>query len=501
MKKTNRFNQTETLPFPIFDSVEHYYKKSHIGPVRSYAKLRLANIIKDQQNINSDWLLVYLELADRFLIRYLKGVSGPINTFNRFKVEVERFTLWLVIEHKKNPLELEADDITAYLKFLSAPKISWISAYNTKRLIYDGDKISVNDHWKPFWARRPKGTKLPSFKPNDENAQELRRQYDFNLIASYAPTNSTLKAALRALSPFFNFLIDQQKKAETEAKCNGDKSCLISTQMHYKNPVTEAAHKFKKQNLIPSIELADGRKNSLNKRQWNLIIETLITLRDAPNATENQRKKWTRALFIITFMKANMLRVSEISKTRFFNPKMSNIRKVVGAEKKREYWEYSFIGIGNKKRIVVLPSELLTYLVDYRRSRGLSDDFPDENDHSPLIARLKAKLDNNGNIIQEYALTYPAIRDQIQFVFNAVVKHIEKKAQEKNVNLNKDIRYLKKASTFWLRHTGANMALDDGEDILSVSENLGYTDCRMVNQIYNKDNHIRKAAIASKRKV
>lgn len=124
MKKTNRFNQTETLPFPIFDSVEHYYKKSHIGPVRSYAKLRLANIIKDQQNINSDWLLVYLELADRFLIRYLKGVSGPINTFNRFKVEVERFTLWLVIEHKKNPLELEADDITAYLKFLSAPKIS-----------------------------------------------------------------------------------------------------------------------------------------------------------------------------------------------------------------------------------------------------------------------------------------------------------------------------------------------------------------------------------------
>ena len=491
-----------TLPFPIFDSVDHYHSRSwSSGPVRCHAQPRLTAIIKDAQNIEADWSPTYLEVADRFLLKYLKGESGPANTFNRFKVEIERFTLWLVIEHKKNPLELEASDITEYLEFLATPKSTWVSAYNTIRLTGNGDNATVNPDWRPFWARRPKGVKLPSVKSGDAISSEQRRQFDRELVDSYSPSLATIAASPRALSPFYNYLIDHQKRTETEARRTGDYSALISTVMNSTNPVPDAAKILRKQHLIPNPELAKGRSNSLTQRQWDFILEALVALKDDTNATELQRKKWTRSLFIMTFMKANMLRISEICRTSAFNPKMSDLRKVSIPSEDFEYWEYSFLGKGSVRRTVLLPEGVLPYLVDYRRSRDLANDYPDDDDHAPLLAHLKAKRDRNGTVTQEHPLTYNAARDQIQLVFNKTVKYMENKERELGISYEKDIDALKQASTHWLRHTGASMALDDGEDISSVSETLGHTNHQVTNQIYNGHLNVRKLAAAPKRKV
>jgi len=475
---------SEIHPFPIFDSVDYYHTRSWSeGPVRAKATRLLSLALKDTPN--ADWSPIYLEIADQFLCNYLNGYNGPTNTFNRFKNEIERFTLWLVIEHKKNPMELEPNDISNYIDFLESPKKTWVCAYNTTRLITDGDEVMVNPNWHPFWARRPKGIKLPSLKSRDPVLREQRRQNDAELIAAYSLSHSSLGASLRALSPFYNFLIDQQKQAENLSRRAGIHTGLISTCMSTVNPVPDAAKKLRKQYSLPNPELAKGKSNRLTQRQWDFIISALVSLRDAPNATELQRKKWIRCLFMMTFMKANMLRISEVCKSVVFNPKMGDIRKTILSSESREHWTYSFIGKGSVRRRVVIPEGLLTYLVDYRRSRGLTSDYPEENDGAPLLAHLKAELDSKGNIVKERPLTYHATRDQIQLVFNKTVQFIEQKASELGVDYKEDILAIRQASTHWLRHTGAIMAIEDGEDISCVSDTLGHTHTRITDQIYN----------------
>lgn len=493
---------SEIRPFPIFDSVDYYHTRSWSdGPVRTNATRLLALAINDTPNPKADWSSIYLEIADQFLCNYLSGKNGPVNTFNRFKTEVERFTLWLVIEHKKNPMELESNDISDYIEFLASPKTTWVSAYNTTRLITDGDEIMVNSNWHPFWARRPKGIKLPSLKSKDPVLCEQRRQSDSEVIAGYSLGHSSLGASLRALSPFYNFLIDQQKQTETQSRRTGIHSGLISPCMSTINPVPAAAKRLRKQYSIPNPELAKGKSNRLTQRQWDFIINALISLRDAPGATELQRKKWIRSLFMMTFMKANMLRVSEVCKSAVFSPKMGDIKKTIVHSESREYWEYSFVGKGSVRRKVVLPEGLLTCLSDYRRSRGLTSDYPEENDDAPLLAHLKAELDSKGNIVRERPLTYAATCDQIQLVFDKTAQYVEKKASELEVDYKEDILAIRQASTHWLRHTGAIMALEDGEDVSCVSDTLGHTDSRITYQIYNDHNAKDNIKSVSRRRV
>ncbi len=491
---------SEIHPFPIFDSVDYYHTRSWSeGPVRAKATRLLSLALKDTPN--ADWSPIYLEIADQFLCNYLNGYNGPTNTFNRFKNEIERFTLWLVIEHKKNPMELEPNDISNYIDFLESPKKTWVSAYNTTRLITDGEEVMVNPNWLPFWARRPKEIKLPSLKSKDPVLREQRRQSDSELIAAYSLGHSSLGASLRALSPFYNFLIDQQKQTETQSRRTGTHSGLISPCMSTINPVPAAAKKLRKQYSIPNPELAKGKSNRLTQRQWDFIINALISLRDAPNATELQRKKWIRSLFMMTFMKANMLRVSEVCKSAVFSPKMGDIKKTTVHSENRKYWEYSFIGKGSVRRKVVLPEGLLTYLADYRRSRGLTSDYPEENDKAPLLSHLKADLDSKGKIVQERPLTYGATCDQIQLVFDKAAQYVEQQASKLGVDYKEDILALRQASTHWLRHTGAIMALEDGEDVSCVSDTLGHTDSRITDQIYNDHNAEDNIKSVSRRRV
>jgi len=229
-------NTPEIFPFPIFDSIEYYHSESWLdGPIRSNATRILTRIINSTHELSKDWSPIYLQLADRFLCKHL----GQANTFNRFKNEIERFTLWLAIEHKKNPMELDSNDINDFLEFLETPKKTWVSAYNSPRVTSNDDKVILNTDWRPIRARRPKGVKLPPLNSSDPLLRELRHQSDRELINSYSPKISSIAASIRALRPFYNYLIHQQKMTEKGFRETGDNSGLISTEMNISNPISD----------------------------------------------------------------------------------------------------------------------------------------------------------------------------------------------------------------------------------------------------------------------
>ena len=98
-------------------------------------------------------------------------------------------------------------------------------------------------------------------------------------------------------------------------------------------------------------------------------------------------------------------------------------------------------------------------------------------------------------------MSYSATRDQIEFALNKAAEYIELKAKELGVNYDKDILAIQQASTFSLRQTGAYMALEDGEDISSVAENLGHVNSRVTAQIHSQQNPENRAKYISRRRV
>ena len=94
--------------------------------------------------------------------------------------------------------------------------------------------------------------------------------------------------------------------------------------------------------------------------------------------------------------------------------------------------------------------------------------------------------------------------EQIQLIFDKTADYVQK---QKDAGLLKeipmkefkeDIDTLRRASTHWIRHTGASMALGDGEDIKEISDTLGHSDQRITEKIYSIREH---ALRATKRRV
>ena len=145
-------------PFPLFDSSSEI-RSGPLGLVGNQATKRLSEVVLEQTQIDRDWTSPYMKIARSFLKSHLPA-DGNSNTFNRFRSEIERFTLWLAIKHKKNPLELRHTDILDYLGFLEDPDRQWVSAYRTTRITYDNGVGTMNEGWCPFWARIPKGIQI-----------------------------------------------------------------------------------------------------------------------------------------------------------------------------------------------------------------------------------------------------------------------------------------------------------------------------------------------------
>lgn len=462
-----------TSPFPLFDS-EKEFRSARLGVIGSQATAQLSKIVRGYTE--RDWANLYLEIARDFLKSHLPD-QGNHNTFNRFKSEIERFTLWLSIKHQKNPLELQDTDIIAYLNFLKNPDRTWVSAEKPKRIVVKEGKSFICDDWCPFWARTPKSVKIPEYdrnKSKEENRQ-IRANYVDRVVQVYTPKATTLAAALRALSAFYNYLIKQQLETNCSDTSGDDSSRLISDKIR-PNPVINAKKWLKQHETDQESSEAFGSTHCLSQRQWEFTLNTASEMRKA------NPDRWTRAWFLIAFLKVNFLRISDLCRSAAGTPKMNDIKY----NPELDCWVFQIRHKGKFEREVVLPDEFLEYVKVYRRSRNFSSDLPQPCDEEPLVSKLP-RWDKPGTVAEgkpDMSISPGVARADIDAVFKYAQSYVARQEIIQSKSFSEDIEVLSKASAHWLRHTGASMALDDGVDLIALQNNLGHGDLRLTQDHY-----------------
>lgn len=450
-----------TLPFPLFDSAEEFHSNQP-GPVSTRAESQLADAVN--QYTDANWASVYLLIANSFLNKYLQSNT---NTFNRLRSEIERFSLWLVLKREKHPFEVNDRDILAYLKFLKTPDREWVAVRSTTRTIRVDGETRINSDWCPFWARAPKGERPPAFDPTlsrQQNAQ-LLADYHARVVAEHTVKTATLEAALRALSMYFNYLIEILEDGLSDLKY-ADISSVFRLEKHrFVNPVKKVKKTFRQQTSLDEESGAMGSAHCLTPRQWQFTLEAADEMR------HNNPKRWTRAWFMVVFLKECYLRVSEISRTTIGIPRMSDIVYV----RDRNRWLFIVQCGGRTARGVVLSEIALSTLKTYRHLRGLTTSLPASNDHSPLIAKLgeRHKGSMSNNECTQASVSVGKACEDIYAVFKYTQSYIARQQVHHSTSLQNDIDALGEASPLWLRHTGAVMALERGVDIVTLQVDLG----------------------------
>lgn len=403
-----------------------------------------------------------MEIATHFLASYLPPVGNP-NTFNRFRCEIERFTLWLTIKHRKHPLELVDDDILDYLRFLGDPDRRWVAAHNTTRVIQAGKEASVNSGWRPFWAKTPKGISAPKYDSTKSKAQntQIRADYDAELISNYSAKTTTLEAALRALGPFYKCLIEAQTKEYRLSNPINSELLLLGDKKLITNPVSRAKKWFKQQHGGDCTAAPLGLTHRLTERQWRFTLEAANELR------LYNPHRWTRAWFLIAFLKANFLRVSDLCRSPFGTPRMSDITYV----SEQDHWVFSFRRGNHFAGKTILPDDFLKYLRIYRESRGLSPALPTPQDHTPILSKIgpRKKTLSDPDTQRESSIAVATACEDTQAVFQYAQSYIRRQQEKVSESLSDDIAVLKRASSYWLFHTGVSVMLKSGT-LLSITQ-------------------------------
>lgn len=133
-----------------------------------------------------------------------------------------------------------------------------------------------------------------------------------------------------------------------------------------------------------------------------------------------------------------------------------------------DIWTLKVKGKGGKIRHITLNSALMQELVRYRRSLGMTTDYPGPDEALPLIRSLQA---NKHDHVTTRVLS-GLIREIAQFLIA--------RTQDSHI-----IERLKLATTHWLRHTNATHRLMAGASLHSTSDELGHANLETT-RIYAK---------------
>jgi site-specific recombinase XerD len=357
------------IPTPLFDS--------------------LANMLATDHAIttNLNYNLKYpadLTIAKDFILSYRASEA----TFNAYRREVERIMQWSWLVQSKSILELSRHDIESYLEFCQAPPKKWIGTKNSPRFILkDGNRLP-NPEWRPFVVSVSKAEFKHGVKPQ---------------IEQYSLSERALREMLAINSSFYNFMI-QENRIQA-------------------NPIGQLRQKNKfirKQQSTTIIR-------RLSDLQWSFVIETAeIMATDNPIMHE-------RTLFIMTALYAMYLRISELTASERWIPKMRDFNQDLDGN-----WWFTTVGKGNKQRTISVSNQMLAALQRYRTSLNLTS-LPSPSDMRPLI--LKAK--GTGAITSTRQ-----IRAIIQGCFDHAITRMlaDGFAQE--------AEQLQSVTVHWLRHTG-----------------------------------------------
>lgn len=327
------------------------------------------------------------------VLKFLKSHSDTVTTFNNYRTQVERLLLWAWSKRGKPFTEFVRSDVEDYLDFCREPDPSWISTSITNRFQLRDGIYEPNPEWRPFSMRTNKATA----KVAAENSRDVP-------APTFKMADSSLKQVYAVMNSLFGY-------------CTADR-------IMERNPCILIKRDLRKKQ---SRELKIPQQKSLSKLQWTFLLETAeLMATESPQIGE-------RTLFCIVMLFGCYLRVSDLVGNGEWKPAMGSFVR------ERDAWWYHVVGKGNVQAKIAVKPDCISYLVRYRRTRGLPD-YPAPNDGEPLLRTVHGRAGMKGR----------QLRDDVQSVLDRTVERMKVEGFE-----DYEITELRSASLHWLRHTGA----------------------------------------------
>lgn len=305
-------------------------------------------------------------------LAFLNAYAGNSGTFNTYRRETERLLQWAWHEKKKTLPQLKRVDIEDYIRFCQNPPDKWRGNRKELRYLEQNGSRAPNPAWRPFC----------------DQLEQL--------------SQSALQSIFASIGTLFNFLVSED---------------YVLT-----NPVAQIRQKSKfirKDQQVKPIR-------RLSQIQWHYVLTGTQSLADSDPIHE-------RTLFMLSILYGLYLRISELTDTAKWSPKMRDFAK----DSKGNYW-FTTVGKGNKVRQIAVSDSVLRSLVRWRRSLGLSD-YPTPTEDTPLLPRLSGHgaLSNTASIRRIINTCFDTGYDLLM-----------------RAGLNEEAENLKHATVHWLRHTG-----------------------------------------------
>lgn len=320
-------------------------------------------------------------------LNFLRCYTGSQGTFNSYRREIERLLHWSSLIVEKRLTEVKREDIESFVFFCQSPPKNWIGVSKLPRFITKNSKRIPNPKWRPFVVTVSKVQHRKGRQPEVKN---------FEL------SQGALRELFAILSSFFNYLLQEE---------------YIRA-----NPVALIRQKSK---FVRKISQPKIRR--LSKLQWHYVINTAMRL------AENNPRVHERTLFISSILYSMYLRISELTASSRWVPKMNDFFRDSDGR-----WWFMTVGKGNKQRQIAVSEAMLVALKRWRRHLNLTP-LPSPADTTPLLPRIKGK-----GPIQ----STNSIRKIVQYCFDQAVHQLKENGFEEEAD------GLIEATVHWLRHTG-----------------------------------------------
>lgn len=143
----------------------------------------------------------------------------------------------------------------------------------------------------------------------------------------------------------------------------------------------------------------------------------------------------------------------------------------------KERWWLEIVGKGDKARLVPATAELMTELMHYRISLGLTS-LPGHDDTTPLLRPIIGPVK-------------PMARTAVHEIVKALVRATADRLRlEGDADSLAAAAHIEQASTHWLRHT-AGSHLSDKADLKVVRDNLGHANIATTNVYVHSEDDAR----------
>ncbi|MAT94786.1 MAG: integrase [Halioglobus sp.] len=182
--------------------------------------------------------------------------------------------------------------------------------------------------------------------------------------------------------------------------------------------------------LTPATDDVIVQERFLDQETWEHLKTYIAAL---PQGTRREIEHFERIRYLFHFLYLLAPRVSEIA-----SHSMNSFREFRGR------WWWFVEGKGGKRARVPANDEMMDALIRYRRFLGL-DDFPPEDDTSPVFRSVKGTNGVTGNMI------YRLVKEIVVGAADSIEAESPACA-----------RKLRSASTHWFRHTAVTHGDDSG---------------------------------------